>query len=143
MATVQQVKEYIDQLCRQIGTTADAVFNPKTGAWYFAMGSSTVEVFLTSYEMPGHGARNYLRCFAPLHMIPGDNAQKLDFFQGALEVNTEYMGIKLGSIAQRNLLCAIAERDIDRMDYTEMVTMISDIGYWADKLDDYLKKNFS
>jgi hypothetical protein len=29
------------------------------------------------------------------------------------------------------------------MDYTEMVTMISDIGYWADKLDDYLKKNFS
>lgn len=142
MATIQQVKDYINQLCQQIGTSADAIYNGKTGAWYFSMGSSTVEVFLTSYEMPGRGMRTFLRCFAPLHMIPGDNVKKLDFFQGALEVNTQYMGIKLGSIANKGLLCAISERDIEGMGYSEMVTLISDIGYWADQLDDYLKKNF-
>lgn len=143
MATSENVKAYIDEMCKQIGTTADKIYNPKTGAWYFSRGSSTIEVFLTSYETPSKSIRTFIRCFAPLHVIPVSDSQKLDFYQGALEVNTKYMGIKLATIAEKGILCAIAERDIEGMDYQEMVTLISDIGYWADELDDFLKKNFS
>jgi hypothetical protein len=140
MVTNDTVNSYIDRLCREIGTTAAKVYNPKTGAWYFTRGSSTVEVFLTTYQVQ-NSTRTFIRCFAPLYSIPVKE-KKLDFFQGALEVNTQYMGIKLGTLADKNLLCAIAERDIDGMDYQELVTLISDIGYWADQLDDFLKKTF-
>jgi hypothetical protein len=143
MATADNVRTYIDQLCQQIGTTADKIYNPKTGAWYFTRGSSTIEVFLTSYETAQKSTRTFIRCFAPLHNIPTNEKQKLDFFQGALEVNTKYMGIKLATIADKGIMCAIAERDIEGMDYQEFVVLITDIGYWADELDDFLKKNFS
>ncbi|MEO5564652.1 MAG: YbjN domain-containing protein [Chitinophagaceae bacterium] len=140
MATTEEVKAYINQLCMEIGTTADKVYNPQTSAWYFTRGSSKIEVFLTAYQTP-KGMRTFIRCFAPLYNIPtGD--KRLDFYQGALEVNTQYMGVKLGTLADKNLLCAISERDIEGMDYPEMVTLISDIGYWADELDDFLKKTF-
>ena len=140
MTTTETVRLYIDRLCREIGTTANAIYNPKTGAWYFARGSSTIEVFLTAYETEHGSVRMFLRCFAPLHVIPSDDVSKADFFYSALEANTRYMGIKLGTIAGKGLLCAIAERDIANMSYAEMVTLITDIGYRADLLDDSLKK---
>ncbi|MEO8404198.1 MAG: YbjN domain-containing protein [Chitinophagaceae bacterium] len=143
MTTNETVKSYIDQLCKEIGTTADAIFSPKTNAWYFTRGSSKIEVFLTSYDTASKTTRTFIRCFAPLHVIPATNEKKLDFYQGALEVNAKYMGIKLATIADKGILCAIAERDIQGMDYQEMVTLISDIGYWADEIDDFLKTNFS
>jgi hypothetical protein len=143
MATAATVRLYIDRLCRETGTTADAVYNPKTGAWYFARGSSTIEVFLTSYETEQGSIRTFIRCFAPLHVIPPDTVDKLDFFHSALEANTRYMGIKLGTIAGKGLLCAIGERDIEGLGYFEMVTLITDTGYSADQLDDFLKKKFS
>ena len=52
------------------------------------------------------------------------------------------MGIKLSILPDKGLLCAIAERDIDGMDYEEFVTLISDIGYWADHFDNYLQEHF-
>lgn len=142
MATAETVRSYIDRLCREIGTTADAIYNPKTGAWYFSRGSSTIEVFLTSCETEQGAVRTFLRCFAPLHMIPPGHISKLDFFQGALAANTRYMGIKLGTIADKGLLCAIAECDIENMDYSQMVTLITDAGYSADQLDDFLAAQF-
>lgn len=142
MTTAATVKAYINRLCNEIGTTADAIYNAKTGAWYFSRGSSTIEVFLTTYDMQDT-VRTFIRCFAPLHVLPPSTIQKTDFFQGALEVNSRYMGIKLGLITDKGLLCAIGERDIAGMDYAEMVTLITDVGYWADQLDDFLKKKFS
>ena len=53
------------------------------------------------------------------------------------------MGIKLSIIPDKGLLCAIAERDIDGMDYQEFISIISDISYWADHLKDYFKTHFS
>lgn len=143
MTTPEVVRSYINHLCHEAGTTADAIYNPKTGAWYFARGSSTIEVFLTSYETDQKTVRTFIRCFAPLHVVPPASIQQLDFFEGALAINTRYVGIKLGLIAGKGLLCVISERDIAGMDYAEMVTLISDAGYHADQIDDFLKKKFS
>jgi hypothetical protein len=142
MTSPEIVKSYINHLCHETGTTADAIYNPKTGAWYFARGSSTIEVFMTSYETGEKTIRTFLRCFAPLHVLPANIVQKLDFLESALAINTQYTRIKLG-ITDKGLLCAIGERDIEGMDYTEMITLITDVGYRADQLDDFLKKKFS
>lgn len=142
MATAENVHAFIAQMCIEMGTTADKIFNKSTNAWYFTRGSSTIEVFLNSYPTAQGNTRTFIRCFAPLINIPSDATRKLDLYQGALEANTKYMGIKISSIVDKNMLVAIAERDIMGMDYGEMVTMIADIGYWADELDDFLKQQF-
>ncbi|MET0392241.1 MAG: hypothetical protein ABW019_03830 [Chitinophagaceae bacterium] len=143
MVTTETVKLYIDRLCREIGTTAAAIHNPKTGAWYFSIGHSTIEVFLTSVGTDEGTLRTFLRCFAPLRVVPPDNLNKTDFFYGALEANTRYTGIKLGVIAGRGLLCAIAECDIASMSYADMVMLITDTGHSAGQLDDFLQQRFS
>ena len=52
------------------------------------------------------------------------------------------MGVKLSIIPEKGYVYAVAERDIEGMDYLEFKTFISDLGYWADQLDDVLHKRF-
>jgi hypothetical protein len=143
MSTIEFVKAYIHRLCKDIGTSADAIYNAKTCAWYFSRGSSTIEVFLTNMDDTGETSRTFIRCFAPLYQLPDNVVSQFEVFKKALELNARHMGIKLSIIPEKGLLCAIAERDIDGMDYDEFVTLISDIGYWADYLDNYLKEHLA
>jgi len=142
MSTIAFVKAYIHRLCKDIGTSADAIYNTKTCAWYFSRGSSTIEVFLTNMDDTKEAGRTFIRCIAPLYSLPVNPVMQFEIFEKALELNTRHMGIKLSIIPGKRLLCAIAERDIDGMDYDEFVTMISDIGFWADHFDHYLQDHF-
>ncbi|MGK2861976.1 MAG: YbjN domain-containing protein [Chitinophagaceae bacterium] len=139
MSTIEFARAYISRLCRDIGTTADAIYNEKTSAWYFTRGSSTIEVFLTTIETGSNIKRTFIRCIAPIMDIPGDEKKKLSIFQKALELNNRHMGIKLCSNTEMGLLCAVTERDIEGMDYDEFINLITDIGFWADHLDDSFK----
>ena len=135
-------RAYIYRLCHEIGANADSIYNAKTGAWYFAAKSTTIEVFLTSFQS-GEKERTFIRCFAPLCAIPTDTKRKLDMYQAALELNTQRPGIKLSVTSDKRFLCAVSERDIDGMDYQEFLTIITDISFWADQLSDFFKKHFS
>ncbi len=141
MSTIDFTRAYIHRLCREIGTTADAIYNESTCAWYFSMGSSTIEVFMTNMESIEGSDRVFIRCFAPVCAFPKNPIALFELFKKALELNTRHMGIKLGTLSNRDLLCIVAERDIEGMDYQEFVTMISDIGYWADHFDNYLQEH--
>lgn len=142
MTTTEMVKVYINQLCAEIGTTSEAIYNANDKCWYFTRGSVRIEMFMTSYETVNKQVRTFIRLFSPIYPIPADNQKKLDLYQGALEANAQYMGVKLATIAQKNYMYAVSERDIEGMDYMEFTTMIGDLGYWADKLDDFLKETF-
>lgn len=141
MSTIEFTKAYIHRLCRDIGTTADAIYNEKTCAWYFSRGSSTIEVFMTNVEDQEDTDRTFIRCFAPLCTVPANPVTQFELFRKALEINTRHMGFKLGTLSNRGLLCVVAERDIEGMDYQEFVTMIRDIGYWADHFDNHLQQH--
>ena len=143
MAPADVAKAYIYRLCHEVGANADSIYNSKTGAWYFTSGSSTIELFLTTLETGRQAERTFVRCFAPVCTIPDDTKKKLAIFKIALEINTDRMGIKLGALTDKGLLCAVTERDIDGMDYQEFISIISDISYWADHLKDYFKTHFS
>jgi Domain of unknown function (DUF1821). len=139
MSAVAFTKAYIHRLCRDIGTSADAIYNEKTSSWYFASGSSTIEVFLTNMDGVEDTDRVFIRCFAPVCTIPENPVAQFELFRKALEINIRHMGIKLGILSSRGLLCLVAERDIEGMDYQEFVTIIQDIGFWADHFDDKLQ----
>lgn len=142
MTSIDTIKGYINRLCTEAGADPQKIYNPQNEAWYFLKGSITLEVFFTSYETADSSVRTFIRCLSPIYTIPLDSAKRLELYHVALEVNSRNTGVKLGTIAEKGHLYAIAERDIEGMDYGEFVTLVNDVAYWADQLDDLLKQRF-
>ncbi|RYG48026.1 MAG: hypothetical protein EOO01_14065 [Chitinophagaceae bacterium] len=142
MSTVEFVHAYIHRLCRQLGANADAIYNAKTGAWYFSRGASTIEVFLTNVGDNEETGRIFFRCIAPIYTITTNPIRQFELYQKMLELNTRHMGIKLALIPDKQLICVISERDIEGMDYGEFITVITDISYWAGYFETSLKEQF-
>ncbi len=142
MTTQEMVIAYINRLCTEAGADPQKIFSHQNNAWYFARGSSTLEVFFTSYETEDKTERTFLRCFSTIYPIPIDLTKRQELYHIALEVNARNMGVKIGIMAEKGIMYAIGERDIEGMDYQEFVTLINDVGYWADHLDDMLKERF-
>lgn len=136
MTTTEMVKVYIAQLCKEIGCTPESIYNANTNSWFFTRGSASVEVFMNSYETNVQTVRTFVRCFSPVYPVPADNEKKVMLYQEALANNSSFMGVKLAVIPEKGYMYAVAERDIDGMDYTEFKTLISDLGFWSDQLDD-------
>lgn len=143
MTPVEIVTAYLHRLCQEIGVDPKTAFNPKTGAWYFAQGSSTIEVFLTTQKNLHQQPQTFIRCMAALCEIPQDLLKQYNLYKTVLAINATYLGYKISAEEGRGLVCIIAERTIDGMDYPEMVSLINDLGSWADKLDDFLQEEFT
>lgn len=142
MSTIEFTKAYINRLCKSIGTTAEAVYNAKTGAWYFSSSTATIEVFLTTIDTDRKTERTFIRCFAPIYEVPPDAKKKLEIYETALEINSARMGFKLSMLTDKWLLSVVTERDIEGMDYVEFTALIADVGFWADTLQEYFKNQF-
>jgi hypothetical protein len=142
MTTTDMVRVYVQQLCKEISVDEATIYNAQNKAWYFTKGSITIEVFMKSYETVSKTIRTFLRVFAPIHVLPKDPQRLLELYQFALEANSLYMGVKLSTIIEKGFLYAVAERDINGMDYSEFVTVINDLASWADQLDDKVKERF-
>ncbi len=142
MTTTEMVKVYVNQLCAEIGCTPESIYSKENNSWFFTRGSATVEVFMSSYETVVKTIRTFIRCFSPVYALPADNQKKMLLYQEALQNNASFMGVKLGIMPEKGFMYAVAERDIEGMDYTEFKTLISDLGYWADQLDNILHERF-
>jgi len=142
MTTTEMVKVYVNQLCAEIGCTPESIYSKENNSWFFTRGSATVEVFMSSYETVVKTIRTFIRCFSPVYALPADNQKKMLLYQEALQNNASFMGVKLGIMPEKGFMYAVAERDIEGMDYTEFKTLISDLGYWADQLDNILHQRF-
>ncbi|HTD93604.1 MAG TPA: YbjN domain-containing protein, partial [Chitinophagaceae bacterium] len=134
MTTVDTVTGYILRLCVEMNIDPQTIFNKKTGAWYFAQGSSTIEVFLTTQKNLQHQPQTFIRCMAALCEIPKDITKQFSLYKTALAINATYLGYKISADEARGLVCIISERNIEGMDFEEMVILINDLGTWAAKL---------
>jgi hypothetical protein len=142
MTTIETVKGYINRLCTEAGADPQEIYNHENETWYFSKGSSTLEVFLTSYETAEKVIRTFIRCLSAIYPIPVDPSKRQELYFVALEVNTRNMGVKIGTMADNGYMYAIAEREIDGMDYREFVVLVNDVGYWAEQLSDLFKSRF-
>ena len=143
MTLIERATIYIHRLCEEIGVTADSIYNQKTGAWYFAQGSCTIEVFLTTQKNMQRESQTFIRCTAALCDIPQTVPKQIALYKTAMGINATYLGFKISADEQRGLICIIAERNISGMDYDEMVALINDLSSWADKLVNFMKEEFS
>jgi len=142
MTTTEMVKVYVNQLCAEIGCTPESIYSKENNSWFFTRGSASIEVFMSSYETVVKTVRTFVRCFSPIYALPADNQKKMQLYNEALQNNTNFMGVKLSIMPDKGYMYAVAERDIEGMDYIEFKTLISDLGYWADQLDNALHERF-
>lgn len=142
MATIDTVKGYINRLCTEAGADPQQIYHHENETWYFSKGSSTLEVFLTSYETAEKLTRTFVRCLSAFYPIPVDPLKRQELYFVALEVNARNMGVKIGTMVDNGYMYAIAEREIDGMDYRELVILVNDVGYWAEQLSDLFKSRF-
>jgi len=142
MTTTEMVKVYVNQLCAEIGCTPESIYSKENNSWFFTRGSASIEVFMSSYETVVKTVRTFVRCFSPIYALPVDNQKKMQLYHEALQNNTNFMGVKLSIMPDKGYMYAVAERDIEGMDYIEFKTLISDLGYWADQLDNALHERF-
>lgn len=142
MTPAERIIDYLHRLCNEMGVDERKVYNVNTGAWYFTHGSSTIEVFLTTQKNLQQQPQTFIRCMAPLCEIPKDIKKQFELYRTVLAINATYLGYKISSDEERGLVCIIAERNISGMDYDEMLTLITDLGLWADKLDNFLQEQF-
>lgn len=134
------VEAMIDRFVLQIGLTKEQTFNAERRAWYWNKGSARIEVFVHEIKFENH-SRFYLRIFSPVGTVPSLN-QEL-FYRKLLEMNDSKLGVKLTILPDSSQVYATYERDVQGMDYDEMVTCIADLEYWADTIDDELVQSFA
>lgn len=142
MTTIPMVKAYIDQLCKEIGTSADAIYSKEADSWYFTQGSAKLQLCFVSYNTVNKTVETYIRVFAPVYPIPTSPDKKLALYTDILELNRQFMGVKFCTYASDGQIYIFTERNINGMDYEEFKSAITDAGYWADMADDELAKKY-
>ncbi len=134
---VNAVHTMIEQFVQSVGLTKQQTFNAEFASWHWTRGSAPIEVFVTN----GGNDRFYLCIYSALVELPGGGLEAA--FKHLLELNHSKLGVKLSLKPGSNWVFAVAERDVNGMDYQELVTCIGDLEWWADKLDDELKASFA
>lgn len=136
----RRVTEMVHCYVESIGLSRDQIYNPESKNWRWKIGSANVEVFIQTLTFSNGSRRDFLRIFSPIIEIPTNNI--LGFYRHLLELNDSNLGVKLSILPNTQMVYASYERDIKGMDYSELSTCISDLEFWADKLDDELKSQF-
>ncbi len=137
---IELAESMIEKYIESIGLTHEDTYDEGRRAWHWKRGSVDVEVFVQSVQVGKDSTREYLRIFSFLADVPkvSDRA-RAEYLARLLEMNDINLGVKLTLLKNSSKIYATYERDIKGMDYTELSTCISDLEWWADKLDDELK----
>ena len=138
--TPEIVHQYIQQYFLGIGLTKDQVYDAQAEAYYWMRGSARLEMFITKFVTSSGFTRHYLRIFSPLLQLPSYNREQA--YRYLLELSHGSLCVKMTMREGSDFVFAAFERDIVGMDYIEFFNMVSDMEWWADELDDRLKKMF-
>lgn len=144
MPTPQEVLDYVKQFITSVGVDPATCWNEQNKAYYVYKGSAKLEVFVSNHPNQDGTSRNFLRIFSGLMKVPANADAK--FYRRCMEISDQSLGVKLTVVPNaqpdNDWVYATYERDINGLDYNETVTCMSDMGLWADWLDDQLKTEF-
>ena len=101
--------------------------------WSFRRGSAAIEVYITHQDNMG-----YLQVLSPIMHLPTSGL--LPLYRRLLELNLQLTSASLG--VYLDVVYVFAERPLDGLDSVETNTLISQIAFYADELDDKLVGEF-
>jgi len=137
---MEKAKDMINDFVSQKGIDPGQVFNPEKMLWSLKRGSANVQIMLLSVPVGEGKIREFIQAASPIIKVP--QAKQLEFYRKLLELNDVKLGVKLSIQKDSDQVWALYERDLIGMDYSELITLLEDLGYWADEFDDLLKAEF-
>lgn len=135
-----QTADMINMYAKSVGLQPEQVYNPEKRNWTWKKGSASIEIFIMRIDLGAGYIRDFIKIFTLVMQVPQTN--QLAFYRRLLELNDEKLGIKLTLQKGSNHVWGTFERDINGMDYNELVAFIADFEIWADLFDDMLKTEF-
>lgn len=137
---MEKAKNMINDFVKQKGIDPTTVFNEEKLTWYLKRGSVDIQIMLLSVPVGEGVIREFVQVASPIMKVPA--GKELNFYKRLLELNDVKLGVKLSLQKDTDQAWALFERDLIGLDYSELVTILEDLGYWADEFDDMLKKEF-
>ena len=138
---IQKATEMINDFVTSKGISLSEVYNPEQKKWSLKRGSASVQILLLSIPVGNGVIREFVQAASPIMLIP--KGKELEFYRRLLELNDVKLGVKFSIQKGGEQVWALAERDLIGIDYPEMVTLLEDLAFWADELDDILKNEFA
>jgi len=136
-----KAKDMINDFISERGVDPSTVYNETKKTWSLKRGSAHIDIMLLEIPVGNDQIREFLQAASPIIKVP--KAKELLFYKRLLELNDIKLGVKLSLQKDSDLVWALTERDLIGMDYSELQTILEDIGFWADEFDDILNKEFS
>jgi hypothetical protein len=137
---IEKATKMINDFVLSKGIDLNQVYNAEKRSWSLKRGSANIQVILL--EVPiSTGTREFLQIACPLIKVSA--GKELQLYKRLLELNDAKLGVKLSLQEKTDQVWALNERDLSGLDYSELTTMLEDLGYWADEFDDMLAKEFS
>jgi hypothetical protein len=140
MTNEEKTDGYIRQFIVSVGIDPHACYDQSARAYYLTKGTARVEVYVYTDNSIADAPRSYLRIFSHVANVPEKDRES--FYRRLLELNDNSLGVKISVMPQTQKVYATFERDVIGISATETATCISDMGAWADYLDDLLAKEF-
>lgn len=134
-----EAKELINHYVRENGLSVDDIYDEERGSWFWTRGDVKIQAMLQTVGEDDE-QRNYLRVFSPLVKLP--SASVTAFYRKLLELNDVSLGVKLTIEEGGNQVYATYERDLEGIDYNEIVKIISDLELWSEDLTGQLVEQF-
>ena len=137
---IEKAKDMINDFVSQKGIDPAQVFNPEKMLWSLKRGSANVQIMLLTVPVGEGKTREFIQAASPIMKVP--QGKETAFYKKLLELNDVNLGVKLSMQKDTDQVWALYERDLVGMDYSELITVLEDLGYWADQFDDMLKAEF-
>lgn len=125
----------VEAAITRLGIEPEKCRGENAGQWMIVRGSVTVYLDLWYIEKRG---RAYFQVMAPVIKIPTKRREQ--FYEELLRLNNRFFGVAF-SVDDTNAWIKVI-REVDGMDDSEALAMISRVGNYADKYDDELKLRY-
>lgn len=138
MSVLQQTSDVIEKGIQSLGIAPATTRGAQPGQWDFKRGSASIAVGITVSERFPNGYF-YVNCV----MMDGSTvpaAKKEEFYRTLLETNTSVVNMKL--CLSKDYVMLLSNRDANGLDPEEVASVINELSYYADLLDDRLKEQF-
>lgn len=135
--TINEVGHMIDRYFRGRGLEPknQEIAGSQGCGWWLVEGSARVYIFVQ--DAPGGPV---IRITSPIVTVPDQNANISAFYRHLLDVNSTLSSCALAT--NDNAVLVVSQRQIAQLDQEELDSMVWNVAYVADLLDDKLVKEY-
>ncbi|PKL11743.1 MAG: hypothetical protein CVV50_05295 [Spirochaetae bacterium HGW-Spirochaetae-6] len=139
MSSMQEVTVMVQKLMQEKGVTEESA-KVAPGHWVFINGSFRFEIRLQTFKQLGE-IREGIAIAGYLMPLPADPVKLAELQSELLSINSQIVGAWFG--IHQNQVLLVSSRELENLDYSELLMMADNISRLGDSFDDMIKEKYS